>query len=111
MTTAYFVKILSIHHAVIIAANQRPDGKEIRVYFLKEGEGIGFQGDFDDIEAMTDYETGTVVVQNLAGGIITGREIQLEDIVGWAIEHGPARFTPRLSFPQSRFRRGQERCP
>jgi hypothetical protein len=37
---------------------------------------------------MTDYETGIVLVQNQAGGILTGREIQLDDIIGWAIEHG-----------------------
>jgi len=88
MTTDYFIKILSIDNGVIVPAAQRPDGKDIHIHFLKEGEGVGFHGDFDGLMDTTDHETGTVVVQNMAGGIITGREIQLDDIVGWAIQHG-----------------------
>jgi hypothetical protein len=83
----YFIKILSIDNGVIIPATQRPDGKEIHIHFLKEGEGIGLHGDFDQLNELTDRK-GVVVVQNQAGGIITGREIYLDDIVGWAIEHG-----------------------
>jgi hypothetical protein len=89
------------HYFVLVNRHQFDTGRVlapqdlggVALHLLVEGEHVG---DLTAVRQDAAMNYGQIAVENLAGGILTGRLIDLGDILGWAIERGyledPDRF-------------------